>query len=727
MPSPADVATLVAQARSHIEADDYADRVYAALLGKVIGVYAGRPFEGWTHARITERFGQIDRYVASDLGKPLIVTDDDIAGTMTFIRAVQDSGRGYDTTSDDIADTWLNYLIEERSVLWWGGMGNSTEHTAYLRLKAGHRPPESGSAALNGRVVSEQIGAQIFIDGWGLIAPGTPRLAAVLARRAALVSHDGEAVHGAQMIAAMESAAFTTDTIDDIIDAGLSTIPSDSLIAQVVRDLRSWRSDEPDWEINRARLDQRYGYHLYGGGCHIIPNFGVIILTLLHCDGDFSTAMTIVNTAGWDTDCNAGNVGCLLGLISGTAGMSAPYDWRGPVRDRIYVPTADGGGSITDVAQQANRIVEIARNAAALPVPARTPRFDFAFPGSLQGFQLNGPGTVANEPLPPSTACAETGRRGLHVRSDGAVELTTATFIPPEAQQMASYPLDASPTLYSGQTLSVTIVITELENLRAGGDAMIVVPFVRFYDDGDTVSMTYGAEQVLPAGTHTLHWRVPDLQGKPILEVGLSLPSGGDRVHLARLDWVGTPDTDLVRSPGTGEMWRRSWVSETDFTHPDPELGLRLVSNGPRRLSTTGSGHWDDYRFEATIRPHAADAVGVAVHVEGLRRYLLLRLTSDGQVQLIRRSDQEETVLARHGLDWQPGRGYAVTIDVAGDTVTALVDGQLIAHLPHSGGSSRGAIGISCEGGRLDCSRARIQPLGSPSDRRRDAEDRPIE
>ena len=31
---------------------DYAGRVYAGVLGKIIGVYLGRPFEGWEHARI---------------------------------------------------------------------------------------------------------------------------------------------------------------------------------------------------------------------------------------------------------------------------------------------------------------------------------------------------------------------------------------------------------------------------------------------------------------------------------------------------------------------------------------------------------------------------------------------------------------------------------------------------------------------------------------------------
>ena len=45
---------------------DYESRVYAGVLGKVIGVYMGRPFEGWPKQRITERWGLVDRFVAAD-------------------------------------------------------------------------------------------------------------------------------------------------------------------------------------------------------------------------------------------------------------------------------------------------------------------------------------------------------------------------------------------------------------------------------------------------------------------------------------------------------------------------------------------------------------------------------------------------------------------------------------------------------------------------------------
>ena len=126
-------------------------------------------------------------------------------GTFTFLRALPDHGNRREITPAEIGQTWLNYIIEGRTILWWGGMGNSTEHTAFLRLKQGIQAPQSGSMALNSQVVAEQIGAQIFIDGWGMVAPGDPQLAADLARRAASVSHDGEAIYGAQVIAAMEA------------------------------------------------------------------------------------------------------------------------------------------------------------------------------------------------------------------------------------------------------------------------------------------------------------------------------------------------------------------------------------------------------------------------------------------------------------------------------------------------------------------------------------------
>ena len=97
---------------------DYLERVYAGILGKIIGVYLGRPFEGWTYQRIMSELGPITYYVHERLGKPLVVTDDDISGTFTFVRALRDFGNSAGITAAQIGETWLNYIIENRTILW---------------------------------------------------------------------------------------------------------------------------------------------------------------------------------------------------------------------------------------------------------------------------------------------------------------------------------------------------------------------------------------------------------------------------------------------------------------------------------------------------------------------------------------------------------------------------------------------------------------------------------
>src|SRR3954449_9745878 len=95
--------------------NDYEERTYAGVLGKIIGVYLGRPFEGWTYDRIMRELGEITYYVKVKNDRrendPLIVTDDDITGTFSFIRALSNYGNSPDLTARQIGETWLNYII----------------------------------------------------------------------------------------------------------------------------------------------------------------------------------------------------------------------------------------------------------------------------------------------------------------------------------------------------------------------------------------------------------------------------------------------------------------------------------------------------------------------------------------------------------------------------------------------------------------------------------------
>jgi ADP-ribosylglycohydrolase len=696
---------------------DYAERVYAGVLGKIIGVYLGRPFEGWSYDRIMAELGEIRYYVHEQRKTPLIVTDDDISGTFTFLRALPDYGNTLELTPAQIGQTWLNYIIERRTILWWGGLGNSTEHTAYLRLKQGIAAPMSGSIALNGKVVAEQIGSQIFIDGWAMVAPGDPELAADLARRAASVSHDGEAIYGAQVIAAMEAQAFVESNLDKLIDVGLSFIPQDSVIARMIGDIRDWHAEEPDWRKARELLDREYGYHKYGGNCHMVPNHGLIIQSLLYGDDDFQKSLMIVNTSGWDTDCNSANVGCLLGIKNGLAGIDAGPDWRGPVADRMYLPTADGGRSITDAVTETYHVVNIGRAlAGAAPIaPKGGARFHFELPGAVQGFlsensvESRGAVTLENVVGQSRRGARSLALRYRHLAPGRVARVATATFVPPEAIAMPGYGLLASPTLYPGQIVQAAVAADDTNQ-----SPIICRLYLRTYGMNDELLRTYGPETLLaPGAHHEFTWRIADTGGAPITDIGveLSAPQRADgSVYLDFLTWEGEPDVVFTRPQAGGTMWRRAWVDGVDqYDRWWPE-SFRVVQNSGTGLLIQGARDWKNYQVSATITPHLVTAAGIAARVQGMRRYYALLLAPNGKAQLVKALDGE-TVLAEAEFAWSFGAGYALRLQVVDTRIQGWIDDRLLFDVrDDSRPLQGGGVALVCTEGRMATDAVTVRP-----------------
>lgn len=671
--------------------DDYLERVYAGVLGKLIGVYSGRPFEGWTNERIERELGEVRGYVNARFDLPLVVTDDDIGGTFGFVRALED---GFDISPQSVADVWRNIIVENRSILWWGGRGVSTEHTAFLNLKDGIRAPESGSIARNGQVVAEQIGAQIFIDGWGLVCPGDPAAAAHLAAQAARVSHDGEAVYAAQVIAAMVAQAFVEPDLEGLLDTGLSVIPADSLIARLIADLRRWRGETDDWREARRRLDEVYGYHRYGGNCHVIPNHGVVVLAWLWGGGDFDQTLMIANTCGWDTDCNAGNVACLMAVRGGLA--SIPEAWREPVADRLYLATADPARVITDAVQVAQWLADLGRARLGLrPLDIkRGAAFHFDLPGSMQGFAAETPGTLAltNRTLPDRPgvrALALTARL-----SPGQVaRALTPTFIPREARNMPGYTLMASPTLYPGQNLYADLVAPESNNAY-----LIARPVIAVVGPTGEEERRSGPDVVmLPGAGMRLAWTVPDTGGQPIGAVGIEVSAGSGTLYLDRLWWMGAPQTSLL---GQGDMARRAWIDAVESLTQDADGSLRLVQSSGEGQVLQGGPGWEDVHVRAEIEPGACRAWGVIVRATGLRRQVRVEV-HDRHLALLAVRDDSRTVLYETDLVYGPR--VQIELIVSGDRLALAVDNHLIMDAPvlPASGPAHGAVGVLVEAGSL--------------------------
>lgn len=89
------------------------ERVYAGVIGKVVGVYLGRPVEGWPRERILADIGHVRYYVHQKYDhplfksgvRPLVVTDDDVSATFSFVRALEEHETS-NITSKEIGKTW---------------------------------------------------------------------------------------------------------------------------------------------------------------------------------------------------------------------------------------------------------------------------------------------------------------------------------------------------------------------------------------------------------------------------------------------------------------------------------------------------------------------------------------------------------------------------------------------------------------------------------------------
>ena len=702
---------------------DYLHRVYAGVLGKLVGVYLGRPFENWTYQEIQERLGDIRYYVNERLSVPLVVIDDDVSGTFVFVRALDEHGVSAQISSEDIGKTWLNNVVEGRAVFWWGGNGISTEHTAFLNLKNGIAAPASGSFDTNGPVLAQQIGAQIFIDGWAMVAPGNPKLAAILAETAGRVSHDGEAVHAAKMWAAMEAEAFISADVNRLLDVGLSFIPADSDIARIIADIRRWVRDDCDWRRTRQRIEDSYGYDKYAGICHIVPNHGIMIMTLLYAGHDFHEAMHIINTCGWDTDCNAGNVGCLVALMHGLEGLGGGPDWLGPLADRAIISSADGGYSINNAARISYDIVNLGYRLAGLPriqPPKDGAQFHFSLPGSVQGFRAVSTEDVAciSQVRDRDVDCLGISIKGTKAGSQ-SVEVMTDTFTPREVLQVdRNYEIMASPLVYPGQRIRAELCAAESNTAVS-----LVSLRIKAYDETDALMTHDGCPvQLNPGQQANFEWTIPEtLQNCPIQQIGIAIstavghtdPQGSVFLHSMR--WDGVPRMNLKR-PGNPRnaqsFWHRAWVSSVDKVHTDMGPSFFIAQDRGEGLLSQGTRDWVDYEvMVSNFVVNFGGPMGVATRVQGLNRYYALMLTKGKRLALVKAADSARVELASMPFAWEEDRRYELRLVVKGNTISGQIGQVRLAAVDDD--YAGGAVGLVVTAGSLSADSITISPTAS--------------
>ncbi|MBR2809264.1 MAG: ADP-ribosylglycohydrolase family protein [Erysipelotrichaceae bacterium] len=356
--------------------EEYLRKVYASWLGKIIGVRLGAPVENFSYEEILEKYGIIDYYPV-DYG--MFAADDDTNGPLFFVRALLDKDK---ISAKDIGDAFLDYIQEYSGFFWWGGVGVSSEHTAFENLKNGIKAPRSGSMEVNGEMIAEQIGGQIFSDCWGYVAGYDPDLAKKLAMMASSVTHDGNGIQGGIFVAVAIALAMQHDDIRKVIDLSLEYLDPEMEYYLVAKDIIRFHDEHPlDHHLCLEYIHEHYGYDKYPGTCHIIPNMAVMIMALTYGDNGFDKTLCICTQAGWDTDCNAGNVGSIMGALVGIEGIDPK--WILPLNDSVNASSAIGCLNINTISETAYMFANIGLKLKGLEPLKYQP---FHLPYSTSGF-----------------------------------------------------------------------------------------------------------------------------------------------------------------------------------------------------------------------------------------------------------------------------------------------------------------------------------------------------
>ena len=595
-------------------------------------------------------------------------------------------------------------------MFWWGGEDVSTEHRAYMNLRRGVKAPRSGSIGENGKTAAEQIGGQIFADAWGLICPGDPARASALAAAAASVSHDGSGVDGARFMAACIAAAYTASSLDEVLDTGLRFLPEKSDYRCVVETVRAYHRAHPaeaDFRACRAMIAREFREEAYPGGYHIVPNAGICILAMLYGKGELGRSIEISVMCGYDTDCNASNIGTILGVLGGLDGV--PERYRRPINDLVTLSSVSGYLNLVDLSDKAKELGALSCRmyGGALPEDIVCPkpgelRMDFPFPGSTHGLELS---DKAEHTLRIVSGKAHSGMYCAELMTDGKcagpVDLSFKAMLTRPDLHEERYDPVFTAKVNPGQRVSVW-----MRSEQIAPAAVTVTPFVRRAMTGERVCMPAA---VLPEGEWTeIAFTVPELGGDAVHDVGWTIAVQPDvapwvmgRVYVDEITVTGTMDYTVDFSLQREEFSQLTPFSFNDCAGKREADAMRLTAEALPYMSGaqayTGNYYLRDTAVAASVTVETGGSGLVLLHGQGTRRYYALGFSAPGECAALRYEDGTVIKLAAVPFAWQPGREYALRAEAKGDTLTLSVDGTPVLEA-HDGRYSYGMPGLGFTG-----------------------------
>jgi len=322
---------------------EYYEKVHGGWIGRVAGSHLGAPLEFRPYSYIQRRYcsgGKSDITSFVKRVDPNAVNDDEIY-QIAGLLAIEQHGAGL--TAKDIATEWNARLYRKQF---------TAERVALKNIRAGIYPPET-AAEKNGNVYYDAIGGQMKADIWGLMAPNCQQMAAHYARIDGSVAHQGIGIDGEVFVAVMIANAFGISDIEELVHKSLPVLPRESEYRLFVEQCLVIHENHASWRDGRAALMQAWGkarksllrqarsvrrwiFLRFLHPLHVLPNAGIIVLSLLYGqdhEDRFGRPLCLAAMMGYDTDCNCGNLGTIMGTILGEKGI--PAKWKDPLQDRF--------------------------------------------------------------------------------------------------------------------------------------------------------------------------------------------------------------------------------------------------------------------------------------------------------------------------------------------------------------------------------------------------------
>ena len=327
-----------------LTSEAYYNKVYGSWIGRVAGDFVGAPLELRPIKTIQRRYGEINYYPKKiNLN---YVNDDEMYEIIALISLEK---YGLDLTAKDIALEWVNLLKYDKAVF-------TAEKVALNNIRAGIFPPKSG---IYNNPYFDFIGAQMRADIWGQIAPGCPEIVRHYCVKDGSISHAWIGIEGEVFVALLISNAFFENNIRESLEQALTFLPNESvsLYTQTVKkainlyeqnrnDFRKareilinehWKKIKEDLINQEPTSESKRVLILKGmeSKVHVLPNIGIIVLSLLYGAQDkedlLGRSICVAAMMGYDTDCNCGNIGAILGAQLGADNI--PSKWSEPLQD----------------------------------------------------------------------------------------------------------------------------------------------------------------------------------------------------------------------------------------------------------------------------------------------------------------------------------------------------------------------------------------------------------